>query len=169
MNKKELSARAADFLRENDIRKPVKIKKHAFVVTDEDGNSANFYVKRQDKRVLYTVEDVQNILEACIEMIREAVQRGESVFLKDFGTLSVHMRAERMLKRPDNGEMCVVPAHYVPKFSFAKAYKMAAKVYELSMNEEAAVNRLHELELQDTELKDNFEDEEELDFPDLDW
>lgn len=170
MNRKELSARAADLLRENDVRKPVKIKKHVFIVTDEDGNSANFNVKRADKKVLYSVDDVQNILDACVETMRSALQNGETIVIKDFGTISLHLRAARKAKRPDNGEWCDIPAHYIPKMSFAKPYRMAAKIFELNANEEDAIKKLHELAAEDSEMIDEIaEDDDLIDYPDLDW
>lgn len=169
MNRKELSARAAELLRENDVRKPVKIKKHVFIVTDEDGNSAHFDVKRADKKVLYSVDDVQNVLDACVETIRSALQNGETVIIKDFGTLSLQLRAARKTKRLDNGEWCEIPAHYIPKMSFAKPYRMAAKIYELNANEADAVKKLHSLAAEDSELQEADQDEDIVDYLDLEW
>lgn len=146
MNRKELAARAAELLRERDVRKPVKIKKHVFTVSDADGNCANFAVKRGDKLVLYSVDDVLNILDACVEVTRNALQNGDEVSLKGFGTLGLHKRAARATKRPDTGEWCEVPEHYVPKFYFGNDLRMAARVYELSIPEREMTEKLHTLE-----------------------
>lgn len=153
MNKKDLAIRAADLLRENNVRKPVKIKKHVFTVTDSDGNSANFAVKRGDKEVLYTVDDAINILDACLEAAKEALRHGDEIAIKGFGILKVHRREARAVKRPDTGEWCEAPARYVPKFQFGNELRMAAKVYELSLSDAEAAKKLHELEEQhDDEL-----------------
>ena len=54
MNKRELASRTMEVLRSNNIRKPVSIKKHTFHITDDDGNTANFHVKQQNKNVIYS-------------------------------------------------------------------------------------------------------------------
>jgi nucleoid DNA-binding protein len=146
MNKKELAAKAADLLREQDIRKPVKIKKHVFTVSDADGNCANFAVKRGDKMVLYSVDDVVNIIDACLEITRRAIQDGEEIAIKGFGTLGVQKRAARATKRPDTGEWCTVPERYVPKFYFGNELRVAARVFELSIPEREMAEKLHSLE-----------------------
>ena len=146
MNKKELAAKAAELLRERDVRKPVKIKKHVFTVSDTEGNCANFAVKRGDKMVLYSVDDAVNIIDACIEIIKSALQEGEEVSIKGFGTLGVHKRAARATKRPDTGEWCTVPERYVPKFYCGNDLRVAARIFELSTPEREMTKKLHELE-----------------------
>ena len=66
MFKEEFIGRVTDILRENDTRKPVSVKKQVFHITDDNGNTADFNVRQQDKRVIYTVEDTRNIIDACI-------------------------------------------------------------------------------------------------------
>ena len=75
MNKKDLVSRVSEILRENDLRKPVKIKKHKFRIIDEEGNTADFTVKRADKQVIYTVDDINKIIDACIDAILESIRR----------------------------------------------------------------------------------------------
>lgn len=146
MNKKELAAKTAELLRKNDIRKPVKIKKHVFTVTDQDGSEANFTVKRADKNVLYSVDDAANIIDAFVAVVRDALQHGEEVAVKGFGTFVVEKRAARMTKHPVTGETCLVPERYVPKFYFGNDLRMAARVYELSLKDLEQAERLHSLE-----------------------
>ena len=132
MNKKELSSRVAEVLRENNVRKPISIKKHTFYITDDDGNAANFHIKQQDKNVIYTVDDALNVIDACIAVIVDALKNGEEINIKGFGNLGLHYRAARRTKEPNTGEWCVIEARYVPKFSYGNDLRMAARLYELS-------------------------------------
>lgn len=135
MNKKELSSRVAEVLRTNNLRKPVSIKKHTFHITDEEGNSADFHIKQQDKNVIYTVDDATNVIDACIAVITDALKNGEEISIKGFGTLGLHYRAARRTKEPISGEWCEIEARYVPKFAYGNDLRMAARLYELSINE----------------------------------
>lgn len=142
MNKKEFIDKVIDTLSENDIRKPVSIKKSTFRITDSDGTTADFDVKRQDKRVLYTSKDVTNIIDACISVIMDAIKTGDEIMIRGLGTLFLNKRAERRLKEPGTDKWHVVAAHYLPKFIPGKELKMAAKVYELSEADKAAAPKL---------------------------
>ena len=132
MNKKELSSRVAEVLRANNIRKPVSVKKQTFHITDEDGNTADFHIKQQDKNVLYTVDDTANVIDACIAVILDAIKNGEEISIKGFGCLGLHYRAARRTKEPNSGEWCEIEARYIPKFSYGNDLRMAARLYELS-------------------------------------
>lgn len=134
MNKKELASKAADLLRQNDVRKPVKIKKHTFRITDEDGNIANFAVKRADKMVLYSNDDVNNIIDACIAVIMDSIKKGEEINIRGFGVLGLHYRAARRTKQPGTEDWYEVPARYVPKFFYGNELRKAALVYNVSLN-----------------------------------
>ena len=135
MNKKELSSRVAEVLRANNIRKPVSVKKQTFHITDEDGNTADFHIKQQDKNVLYTVDDTANVIDACIAVILDAIKNGEEISIKGFGSLGLHYRAARRTKEPNSGEWCEIEARYIPKFSYGNDLRMAARLYELSHEE----------------------------------
>lgn len=135
MNKKEFASKVAETLRENNMRKPVSVKKHIFHITDEDGNSADFHIKQQDKNVLYTVDDTANIIDACIAVIIDTIKNGEEINIKGFGNLGLHYRAARRTKEPNSGEWCEIAAHYVPKFAYGNDLRMAARLYELSLPE----------------------------------
>lgn len=132
MNKKELISRASEILRINQTRKPVKIKKHRFQIIDEEGNTAYFTVKRADKQVLYTVDDVNNVIDACLEAILESIRRGEEVNIRGFGTLGLHYRAARRTKQPGTEDWVEIDAHYTPKFLSGNDLKAAVKVYDLA-------------------------------------
>lgn len=135
MNKKDLIGRATEALRNNNIRKPVSTPKRVFHISDDDGNRKDFVVRQTDRSVLYNTNDVAVILDACLSVVEDAIKHGEDVSIYGFGTLGVHKRAARQTKHPDTGETVEVSARYVPKFSFGNALRMAAKLYELSLDD----------------------------------
>lgn len=135
MNKKDLISKTAEVLRSNNIRKPVSTPKQVFHISDDEGNQKDFIVKKTDKAVLYNTTDVTAILDACLSVVEDAIKHGEEVSIHGFGTLGVHKRAERITKHPETGEIVKVNARFVPKFSFGNNLRMAAKVYELSLDD----------------------------------
>lgn len=135
MNKKEFASRVAEALRENNMRKPVSVKKHTFHITDDEGNSADFNIKQRDKAVLYTVDDATNVIDACLAVILDAIRKGEEINIKGFGCLGLHHRAARRTKEPNSGEWCEIEARYVPKFAYGNDLRMAARLYEVGLAE----------------------------------
>lgn len=135
MQKKQFISRVAEVLRANNARKPVSIPKQVFHISDDDGNKKDFTVKKTDKSVLYTVEDVSTILDACLSVVEDALKHGEEISIYGFGSLGVHQRAARATKRPDTGEWISIDARYVPKFNFGNTLRTAARIYEMSLNE----------------------------------
>ena len=55
MNRKEFARRVATLMREKDIRKPVSIPKQVFHISDDEGNSRDFVVRKTDKSVQFTI------------------------------------------------------------------------------------------------------------------
>lgn len=135
MNRKELSRRATELLRDNDVRKPISIPKQVFHISDDDGNVREFSVKKPDKKVLYTVEDVEQILDALLGATHESLRRGEPVTIRGFGTLGLKYRKSRELVHVGTGEDTVAEARYSPKFTAGAALKLSAKLYEISLDE----------------------------------
>lgn len=135
MNKKDLIKKVAERLREEGKRKPVTIKKHRFTITDEEDNAANFFIKQKEKEVLYTVDDVANIIDACISVVVDSVRMGEAVNIFGFGSLFLHYRAARKTKAPETNDWYDVEARFVPKFTPGKDLKMAAKLFELDAHD----------------------------------
>ena len=136
MNKKEFATRVSETLRENNLRKPVSIRKHTFHITDSEGNSADFDIRRRDKSVIYTYDDVINIIDACVAVIIDALKRGEDVTIRGFGSLGLKYRATRRTKEPGTEKWCEIEAHHVPKFDIGNDLKMAARLYDLALKEQ---------------------------------
>lgn len=137
MNLKELVRRTAAVMRDNNTRKSVSSPKKVFHISDDEGNSRDFIVKKSNKEVLFTAEDIDLMLEACGCVIKEALKQGESVSIHGFGTLSLRRRKARVTKHPRTGEPVDVEARYVPKFTFGNGLRMCAKLYEISITEGA--------------------------------
>lgn len=133
MNKKDLISRVTEVLRNRNVRKPISTPKQVFHISDDEGNQKDFIVRKTDKSVLYNVNDVSVILEACLSVVEDAIKHGEKVHLQGFGTLDVRQRAARQTKHPESGEVVDVKARYVPKFSYGNNLRIAAKLYELSL------------------------------------
>lgn len=151
MNRKELVRRASNVLRDNNIKKPVYTQKQVLHISDDDGNTKDFVIKKNDTGVVFTTDDIDAIIDACIYVIQDALKHGDSVSIRGFGSLGLHHRKARIAKHPTTGEAVDIEARYVPKFVSGNDLKMCAKIYELSMEE-----RLCEL----PPLDDNEEDGE---------
>ncbi len=135
MNKKDLINRTVDVLKENDIRKRVSAQKTVFHISDDSGNESDFIIKKAEKGLLFTTNDVGAIIDACLAVIEDSIKHGETINIHGFGTLCLGLRAERQTKHPVTGEPVIVSSRYVPKFSFGNNLRMAAKVYEMSLND----------------------------------
>ena len=135
MNRKEFDRRVTSIMRENGIRKPVSSPKQVFHISDDEGNKKDFIIRKTDKSVAFTIEDIEAVVDTCIYVIMDALKNGEDITFRGFGSLGVHHRKARATKRPDTGEWVEVGARYVPKFTFGNDLRMCAKLYELSLNE----------------------------------
>ena len=130
MHKLELASKVCEMLRESGARKPVSIPKQQFTITDEAGNSRVFNVKRADKEVLYTMDDVKRIIDVLVDVIVDTIKHGEPISLKKIGTLHIHYRAARKTRIPGTSKWVDIPAHYVPKLEYSSALLEAARIYE---------------------------------------
>lgn len=135
MNRKEFVRRVATVLRENDIRKPVSSHKQVLHISDDDGNTSDFVIKKTDKGVLFTYDDVESIIDTCISVIEDAIKHGEHISIRGFGTLALHYRKARRTKHPDTGEDIEVSERYIPKFTYGNDLRMCAKIFELSLED----------------------------------
>lgn len=139
MNKRELISAIASKLRDNDVKKPVTVKKHKFFISDEDGNRAEFDIKQEDKNVLFTVDDVGAFVDAALEVIEESLRSGLDITIKGFGSLRLHRRAARRTKQPGTEDWYEVEERLVPKFFYGNRLRMAARSYELIRDDNDAV------------------------------
>lgn len=66
-------------------------------------------------------------LEAVIETITKAMQKGDKVVLTGFGAFQVSKRAARRGVNPKTGAKIQIPAMKVPKFKAGKGLKDAVR------------------------------------------
>ncbi len=154
MKKAALIKEATLLLRNNNIRKPVSIPKHRFHITDDDGNQKDFTIKQLDKQVIYTTDDVERILDACLQVIKDSLKRGEPVSVYGFGTLGVQYRKGRISKNVLDGSLVDMPGRYLPKFSFGHELRMCAKAYEMFLKDKVVDAEL--LETDSVEAEDSY-------------
>lgn len=152
MNRKELIRRVASVMRENNVRKPVSSPKQVFHISDDDGNTKDFVIRKTDKSVLFTADDVEAIVDACLFVIEDAMKRGESVSIRGFGTLGLKYRKPRATKKLGTDEWVDIDARYIPKFTFGNDLRMCAKVYELSLQDNVLSEPLPVFDESDDEI-----------------
>ncbi|MFO7945866.1 MAG: HU family DNA-binding protein [Armatimonadota bacterium] len=75
----------------------------------------------------FTKKDSQAALDATLEAIQDALQRGERVQLTGFGTFETRDRKARKGKNLQTGEEITIPATTVPAFRAGKTLKEAVK------------------------------------------
>lgn len=137
MNRNELVRLVSHVLRENNIKKSIYAQKHVFHISDDDGNTKDFVIKKNDTEIIFTLEDIDAIISACIYVIEDALKHGDQVSIRGFGSIGLHHRKARVTKHPVTGEVVDVQARYVPKFVAGSNLKLCAKVYELSKDDES--------------------------------
>lgn len=135
MVRKELIRRMAEVMRENEVRKPISIPKQVFHISDDEGNHKDFTVKKIDKTVLYTADDVEAVLDALEYVIHEAIRAGEEISIRGFGTLGLRYRKPRIQRNVMDGQPVEVEGRFVPHFICGNDLKRCAQVYEQSISD----------------------------------
>lgn len=133
MNRKEFVRRVTSVMRENDIRKPISMPKQVFHISDDEGNQKDFVLQKKDKTAIFTVDDVDAVINTCLYVIGEALKKGDHVSVRGFGEIGLKYRKPRTLRHVETGEEVRAEGRYVPKFTFGNDLRMCAKVYELSL------------------------------------
>jgi integration host factor subunit beta len=64
--------------------------------------------------------DVENIVNAILDEIGDALSRGDRVELRGFGAFSIKNRPPRTGRNPRTGEKVAVEEKYVPQFKAGK-------------------------------------------------
>lgn len=73
----------------------------------------------------YSRAMVENVLDAVLNTVTEAMQRGEKVQFADFGTFEPKKRAARTGRNPHTKEAVPIPARVVPFFRAGEKLKRA--------------------------------------------
>jgi DNA-binding protein HU-beta len=70
---------------------------------------------------------VQATVEAFMETVKVAMQKGENVYLRGFGSFIVKKRAQKTGRNISKNTTIVIPAHYIPSFKPAKVFTNEVK------------------------------------------
>ena len=87
-------------------------------------NKADLVQSVSDKSML-TKTAAEKVLNAVLDSIREAIEKGESVRLTGFGTFDVVAAAPRTGRNPNTGERIEIPAAFRVRFTPSDALKKA--------------------------------------------
>lgn len=132
---RKLATVAAASMKSEGLKKHVTLPKTALYVSDDSGDTRTFYVRKASKDVPFTIEDIEKVFSAVLRVMYDAIQSGEKVQIKDFGSFEAKYRAPRSTRHPCTGEMVVVPGRYVVKFTPGNRMKISARLYEKKLDD----------------------------------
>ena len=78
--------------------------------------------------------DVQTTVEAFMEEVKTALEEGENVYLRGFGSFVIKERAEKTGRNISKNTTIIIPAHNIPSFKPAKVF-MAVSYTHLRTHE----------------------------------
>ena len=65
---------------------------------------------------------VQQIVEAFMESIKDSLTSNKNVYLRGFGSFIVKRRAEKVARNISKNTTITIPAHNIPAFKSAKSF-----------------------------------------------
>ena len=65
----------------------------------------------------------EKIVNAILQEIKDALQRGEPVILRRFGSFQVHAKRARMGRNPKTGEEAGIPARRIVRFKSGEHFR----------------------------------------------
>ncbi|GCD79827.1 HU family DNA-binding protein [Schleiferia thermophila] len=71
--------------------------------------------------------DVQAVVELFMKEIKDAMEQGNEVFLRGFGSFIIKKRAQKTGRNISKQETITIPAHNIPAFKPAKVFLEAVK------------------------------------------
>ena len=87
-------------------------------------NKADFVAQVADAAELSKADSARAV-DAFIEVVKQALKKGDDVTLVGFGTFSVRKRAARQGRNPQTGDTIKIKASKNPAFKAGKALKDA--------------------------------------------
>lgn len=90
-------------------------------------NKAELVQKLLEKAKGSSKAEAERYLDAFVDVVTEALKKGEEVAIAGFGTFSVKTRAARQGVNPKTGEKIQIPSMKRPKFRAGKTLKDALK------------------------------------------
>lgn len=71
--------------------------------------------------------DVQTTVEAFMSEVKSALETGENVYLRGFGSFIIKERAEKTGRNISRNTTIIIPAHNIPAFKPAKVFVEGVK------------------------------------------
>jgi DNA-binding protein HU-beta len=84
-------------------------------------------IARVSEKAGITKADTARVINAAFEEAADALKNGDSLVIRDFGTLKVQAVSERKGRNPQTGEEITIEAHNKVKFNAGKALADAVK------------------------------------------
>jgi DNA-binding protein HU-beta len=72
-------------------------------------------------------KEISIVVEELMHVIKQALEQGDKVYLKGFGSFNVKQRAEKKARDIGRKSIVIVPAHNIPVFIPAKEFKERVK------------------------------------------
>ncbi|MBC7494116.1 MAG: integration host factor subunit beta [Flavobacterium sp.] len=87
---------------------------------------ADIVAKISDKKGLEKI-DVQAVVEAFMEEVKDSLEGGDNVYLRGFGSFIIKTRAEKTGRNISKNTTIKIPAHNIPAFKPAKVFTEGVK------------------------------------------
>ncbi len=87
---------------------------------------ADIVAKISDKKGLEKM-DVQAVVEAFMEEVKDSLEGGDNVYLRGFGSFIIKTRAEKTGRNISKNTTIKIPAHNIPAFKPAKVFTEGVK------------------------------------------
>lgn len=68
----------------------------------------------------FNKKDVMAIVESLMEETKDSVEKGESVYMKDFFSSILKHRTEKNVRNISQNTTIIIPAHNIPAFSLRR-------------------------------------------------
>ena len=159
--KKELVELITNRLIEREAYKTTYARKDTFYVSDKEGNMAEFVVRRPGSQLQFVREDVDNMIEAFMDVVEDILREGNAVYLRNFACLYPHYRKPRTAIHPQTKKRVPVPGIWVPKLDAYNRLRTATKLYQLSLENPSNFDDIDISEYED--IEDEFDEEEGVD------
>lgn len=72
------------------------------------------------KQTQLTQKDIDSAIKSILEHLVQALEKGERIEIRGFGSFSLHYRPQRVGRNPRTGEAVKLEAKYVPHFKPGK-------------------------------------------------
>jgi DNA-binding protein HU-beta len=85
------------------------------------------FIAKVAAKTNFSKAQAEKALNTVIDVVKEALKKGDKLSLVGFGTFSVVKRKARTGRNPRTGKPMKIPAKKVPKFSASPAFKKMVK------------------------------------------